>query len=91
MIKVDIELAKAVAAEVKLNLDYFSFDTATAKNKALHDLLARLYGDDMCYNTSEWFNIQGVYHRYMLSDMEHLYDIEDEVILYIDKYFNLDK
>lgn len=88
MIKVDIELAKAVAAEVKLNLDCLEFDTATMMNKALHDLLARLSDNIGSFNTSEWFDIQTMYHRYMLSDMEHLFNIEAEILTYIDKYFN---
>lgn len=91
MIKVNIELAKAVAAEVKLNLDCFTFDTATSKNKALHDLLTRLYDDNMCYNNQEWYDIQAIYHRYMRSDMEHLFNVEAEILTYIDKYFNNDE
>lgn len=88
MIKVNVELAKAVAAEVKLNLDCFDYVLAVSKNNALHDLLIRLNDNIGCSNSQEWYDIQAMYHRYMRSDMEHLYDIETEVLIYIDKYFN---
>lgn len=92
MIKVNIKLAKAVAAEVKLNLDCFDFDMAIEKNRALHDLLVRLYDNCMVqYNSKEWYDIQAIYHRYMRSDMEHLFNVEAEILTYIDKYFNNDE
>ena len=72
-------VVRSIAEEIKLNLDVFDFDRAVDRNNALIDLFDRITDTDTILR----FRIRGIeaiYNRYQRSDMEHLYDIVEEIV-----------